>query len=61
MCNLSEGIYERGEANGRDLEKQSTVERLSRKGWKLADIADATDWTVEQVKSFLQAKKIQLS
>lgn len=77
MCNLSEGIYERGEANGivigeakgeargisygRDLEKQSTVERLSRKGWKLADIADATDWTIEQVKSFLQSKKIQIS
>ncbi|HBT79466.1 MAG TPA: hypothetical protein DEA67_05015 [Selenomonas sp.] len=61
MCNLSEGIYERGEVNGRDLEKQSTVERLIRKGWDLTDIADATDWSVEQIKSFLKRKKLQLS
>ena len=61
MCNLSEGIYERGEVNGRDLEKQSTVERLIRKGWDLTDTADATDWSVEQIKSFLKRKKLQLS
>ena len=53
MCNLSEGIFEKGrsegEVIGRDKEKQDTVLRLFRKGRDLSAIVDATDWTLDQV------------
>ncbi len=63
MCNLSEGIFEKGrsegEVIGRDKEKQDTVLRLFRKGRDLSAIVDATDWTLDQVKKFLRSKNLQ--
>ena len=55
MCNLSEGIFERGQ----EEEKKQTILRLFRKGKKLSDIMDATDLSMEQIKSFLRAQNLQ--
>ena len=55
MCNLSEGIFERGQ----EEEKKQTILRLIKKGKKLADMADATGWPLEQIQTFLQSKHLQ--
>ena len=59
MCNLSEGIFERGKENGHMEEKKQTILRLFRKGKKLSDIMDATDLSMEQIQSFLRSQNLQ--
>ncbi len=51
MCNLSEGIFEKGRSEGEVIGR--------RKGRDLSAIVDATDWTLDQVKKFLRSKNLQ--
>lgn len=63
MCELMEKLMEEDRAEsfekGKAAEQQNTILRLFHKGWKLSDIMDATDWTQEQILSFLHANGIQ--
>ena len=44
---------------GHEEEKQNTILRLWRKKKSLADMIDATDWTAEQINSFLRSQNLQ--
>ena len=49
MCNLSEGIYERGMAQGITQEKENVIKSLWEKGMDVDFIKDVTKWTEEQI------------
>ena len=59
MCNLSEGIVERATEIATENEQKNTILRLFRKGKKLADMIDATDWTAERIQNFLRTQNLQ--
>ena len=59
MCNLSEGIAERATEIATENEQKNTILRLFRKGKKIADMMDATDWTAERIQNFLRAQNLQ--
>ena len=49
MCNLSEGIYERGIAQGEENKTIEVITNLWRKGMDVDFIEDVTSWTEEQI------------
>ena len=51
---------EEGRDEGRMEAERNTILRLFHKGKKLVDMMDATDWTKEQILSFLQSKNLQI-
>ena len=65
MCNLSEGIYERGMAQGITQgiaqgitqEKENVIMNLLRKGMDIEFIKDVTNWTEEQIMKVIQKDK----
>ena len=57
MCNLSEGIYERGMAQGITQEKENVIKNLLRKGMDIEFIKDVTNWTEEQIMKVIQKDK----
>lgn len=67
MCNLGQGVWEKGEAAGREIgqeigmeaEKIATIKRMYRKGYSIEMIADASDKTPEEVEAILSGKELQ--
>ena len=63
MCNLGQGVWEKGEAAGREIgienEKVATIKRMYRKGYSIEMIADASDKTPEEVEAILSGKELQ--
>ena len=61
MCNLSEGIYERGMAQGITQgitqEKENVIMNLLRKGMDIEFIKDVTNWTEEQIMKVIKKDK----
>lgn len=51
---------EEGRDEGRMEAERNTILRLFHKGKKLVDMMDATDWTKEQILSFLHSKNLQI-
>ena len=49
MCNLSEGIYERGMAQGEENKTVKMIKNLWQKGMDVDFIKDVTEWTEEQI------------
>jgi hypothetical protein len=49
MCNLSEGIYERGMASGAEAKTIEMITNLWKKGMSIEFIKDVTSWTEEQI------------
>lgn len=52
MCNLSQGILEKGEARG----VASVILKMHKKGYTLEQIADVTDKTVEEVEAIIEKR-----
>jgi hypothetical protein len=50
MCNLSQGVLEKGEARG----EAKIIINMSKKGYTLEQIADVTDKEVEEVKAIIE-------
>jgi hypothetical protein len=50
MCNLSQGVLEKGEARG----EAKIILNMSKKGFTAEQIADATDKDVEEVKAIIE-------
>jgi predicted transposase YdaD len=50
MCNLSEGVFERGEARG----KAEVILNMNKKGYTIEQIADVTEKDVEEVKAIIE-------
>ena len=75
MSNLGQGVWEKGEAAGREIgqeigekigekngmeaEKIATIKRMYRKGYSIEMIADASDKTPEEVEAILSGKELQ--
>ena len=59
MCNLGHGVWEKGEAAGKEVEKIATIKRMYRKGYSIEMIADASDKTPEEVEAILSGKELQ--
>ena len=53
MCNLSQGILERGEAKG----EAKIIFKMYEKGYTIEQIADVTEKSVEEVKTMIAKKK----
>ena len=63
MSNLGQGVWEKGEAAGKEIgienEKVATIKRMYRKGYSIKMIADASDKTPEEVDAILSGKELQ--
>ena len=67
MSNLGRGVWEKGEAAGREIgqeigievEKRATIKRMYRKGYSVEMIADASDKTPKEVEAILSVKELQ--
>ena len=57
MCNLSEGIYERGMAQGITQEKENVIMNLWNAGKDLSIIKIASGWTEEQIMKVIKKDK----
>ena len=57
MCNLSEGIYERGMEQGITQEKENVRKSLWEKGMDVDFIKDVTKWTEEQIMKVVGKNK----
>jgi predicted transposase YdaD len=65
MCNLSEGVFERGEAKGKAIGeavgeargKAEIILNMNKKGYTIEQIADVTDKDVEEVKAILENRE----
>jgi SOS response regulatory protein OraA/RecX len=57
MSNLSEGVFERGEAKG----EAKIILNLSKKGFTVEQIADVTDKDVEEVKAIIEKRESVLA
>jgi len=57
MCNLSQGILERGEAIGKTKEGTKFIFNMYEKGYTLEQIADVAEKSVEEVKAVIAQKK----
>lgn len=62
MCNLGQGVYERGEERGleKGLERgkkeqaKASAIKLYRKGWSLSEIAEFLDCSLEELGVWLK-------
>ena len=68
MCNLSQGIFEkgeakgeaRGEARGKEIGEAGIILRMYKNGYTEQQIADATDKTIEEIKTIIENKEFLL-
>ncbi|MCD8006136.1 MAG: Rpn family recombination-promoting nuclease/putative transposase [Oscillospiraceae bacterium] len=58
MCNLGQGVYERGEERGRQREReernQEQAVKLYKKGWSLSEIAEFLECSMEDLSVWLK-------
>lgn len=57
MCNLSQGILEKGEAVGKAKEETKFIVNMYEKGYTLEQIADVAEKSVEEVRAVIAQKK----
>ena len=61
MCNLSEGIEEKGIAIGRAEGEAELIIKMYKNGFTAEQIASATDKDIEEVKAIIAGKKPALA
>jgi hypothetical protein len=54
MCNLSQGVLEKGEVRGETKTEAKIILNMSKKGYSVEQIADATDKDIEEVKAIIE-------
>ena len=54
MCNLSQGILERGRAEGEARGEARIITNMYKKGFTMEQIAGITDKAVEEVKAIIE-------
>jgi len=57
LCNLSQGIFEKGEARGEARGEAKIIKSMYEKGFSLEQIAFAADKSIEEVKAIIEGKK----
>ncbi len=61
MCNLSQGILERGEAIGRSRGEAQIIFNMYEKGYTIEQIAEVAEKSVEEVETVIAQKKFVLT
>ena len=54
MCNLSQGILERGEARGKTRAESGFILNMYKKGYTLEQIADVAEKSIDEVKVIIE-------
>jgi hypothetical protein len=57
MCNLSEGIFERGEAKGEARGKAEVILNMNKKGYTIEQIADVTEKSPEEIAAIIEKQE----
>lgn len=57
MCNLSQGIMEKGEAIGMEKGEVKFIMNMHKKGYSLEQIADVAEKDIEEVKTVIERQK----
>lgn len=57
LCNLSQGIFEKGEARGKAKGEAKIMKSMYEKGFSLEQIAFAADKSIEEVKAIIEGKE----
>ena len=61
MCNLSQGILERGEARGKAKEEERFILNMYKKGYTLEQIADVADKSIQEIEAVIEKRKAVLT
>lgn len=61
LCNLSQGIFEKGEARGEARGEAKIIKSMFEKGFPLEQIAFAADKSMEEVKAIIEGKETILA
>ena len=61
MCNLSQGIMEKGEAIGMEKREIKFIMSMHRKGYSLEQIADVAEKDIEEVKTVIERHNIVMA
>lgn len=54
MCNLSQGIKEKGRAEGKLQSEAKFIINMYKKGYKLEQIADIAEKSIEEVEAIIE-------
>jgi SOS response regulatory protein OraA/RecX len=57
MCNLSQGILEKGEIRGEAKAEAKIILNMYKKGFTVEQIADVTDKKVEEVRAIIEKRE----
>lgn len=57
MCNLSQGIREKGKAEGRAEGQEIMILNMHRKGYTLEQIAECAEKTVDEVEAIIAKRE----
>ena len=57
MCNLSQGIFEKGEARGRAIGEARIILNMYKNGYTVEQIASAADKSLEEVRAIIKKKE----
>ena len=55
MCNLSEGIFERGIEQGIEQGESGMILSMLKKGYDLTSIADISQWSIKKIEQLAKA------
>ena len=55
MCNLSEGIFERGIVQGIEQGESGMILSMLKKGYDLTSIADISQWSIKKIEQLAKA------
>ncbi len=61
MCNLSQGIREKGRAEGRAEREKGFILNMHRKGYTSEQIAEIVEKSAEEVKAVIEKKEPALA
>jgi predicted transposase YdaD len=57
MCNLSQGVLEKGEARGKAEAEVQIILNMSKKGFTVEQIADATNKEIEEIEALIENRE----
>lgn len=57
LCNLSQGVFEKGEARGEARGEAKIIKSMYEKGFSLEQIAFAADKSIEEIKAIIEGKE----
>jgi hypothetical protein len=60
MCNLSQGVFEKGEARGKAIGKAEIILNMNKNGFSAEQIAEATNEDIEEITAIIEKRELAL-